>query len=354
MAPNSQHKEDIDNNESHVYHQVELKKLPSFSKLQTQVMEIVNTSSWWSLYGNDWSRAAVAVAAIPVGLMCLAGHGLLSQVIGIFLLGCYHGTLANKCGHLFVHGSMASSATVNRVCARICVDFIGGFSTKVASGIHVKIHHPHTNIIGLGDSSTWKAPAVPRYPYLFLLPLTLPVLTPLVSLMQIIESRDWRELATFSLLGGSGMALHCWMMVHFAQCSIAGSIVYLILYRAVLGIPYIHINIFQHIGMTMFSPKDRPVRIYQMASGCLNLTSSLFLDATFGHSLVSCHVEHHLFPRLSDNMCLKVKPLVRRYLLENNLPYHEDDYLNRLAVFIRDYKTLMVNAPPITHFVGIQ
>lgn len=43
-----------------------------------------------------------------------------------------------------------------------------------------------------------------------------------------------------------------------------------------------------------------------MSLGVLNLPRLPVLDWAFGHSIVSCHVEHHFFPRLSDNMCLKV------------------------------------------------
>lgn len=43
-----------------------------------------------------------------------------------------------------------------------------------------------------------------------------------------------------------------------------------------------------------------------MSLGVLNLPRLPVLDWAFGHSLISCHVEHHLFPWLSDNMCLKV------------------------------------------------
>lgn len=62
----------------------------------------------------------------------------------------------------------------------------------------------------------------------------------------------------------------------------------------------------QHIGLDMFSPTRRPKRIYQMTHGVLNLPRNLLLDWMFGHSLINCHVEHHLFPFLSDHMCLKV------------------------------------------------
>ena len=68
----------------------------------------------------------------------------------------------------------------------------------------------------------------------------------------------------------------------------------------------------------------------------------------------SCHVEHHLFPRLSDNMCLKIKPVVSTYLKSNGLPYHEAPYLSLLWKFYNNYDELMVKAPPITELIGIQ
>lgn len=65
----------------------------------------------------------------------------------------------------------------------------------------------------------------------------------------------------------------------------------------------------QHIGLPMFSLKTKPRRIHMMSLGVLNLPRHPVLDWAFGHSIISCHVEHHLFPTLSDNMCLKVGAL---------------------------------------------
>lgn len=56
------------------------------------------------------------------------------------------------------------------------------FTVEQATYNHVKIHHGYTNIIGLGDSSTWKLPFLNRYVYMFIAPLAVPILTPLVAL----------------------------------------------------------------------------------------------------------------------------------------------------------------------------
>lgn len=56
------------------------------------------------------------------------------------------------------------------------------FTVEQATYNHVKIHHGYTNVIGLGDSSTWKLPFLNRYVYMFIAPLAVPILTPLVAL----------------------------------------------------------------------------------------------------------------------------------------------------------------------------
>ena len=136
--------------------------------------------------------------------------------------------------------------------------------------------------------------------------------------------------------------------------SVVGAIFCNTTVRTVFAIPYIHVNIFEHIGLPMNDVKKHPKRLYQMASSALSLPRNPLLDFAFGHSVISCHVEHHLFPRLSDSMCLKIKPVVSSYLKSNGLPYHDAPYLSQLWKFYNNYDELMVKAPPITKLIGIQ
>lgn len=103
-----------------------------------------------------------------------------------------------------------------------------------------------------------------------------------------------------------GLFSHFWLLRHASGfSSTLSAFGCMLLTRNLFSLPYIHVNIFQHIGLSMFALSRRPKRIYQMTHGVLNLPRNPVLDWTFGHSLISCHVEHHLFPSLSDNMCLK-------------------------------------------------
>lgn len=333
---------------------VELKKLPSWSKMNDQVNKLVSGSSWWDLYGVDWGINSVAFLGFLVGHLLVGADSWLVALAGVLLLAVAHCILTAKSGHLAAHNALAHSKACNYFWLTYFVEFMGNFSVWAGLDIHIKNHHPHTNIVGLGDSSTWKVPFLPRGLYMFVAPLAFPLITPLVALQLLVESAQWLELVKCLVVMALGTYFHIYLLLSVSGLSLTAAVLTLWAYRAMFSIPYIHINIFQHIGLPMYSPQHRPARVYQMSTGVLNLSRNALLDLLFGHSLVNCHVEHHLFPRLSDNMCLKVKPLVRQALLEHGLPYHETSYYERLTHFLSMYEQLMVNAPPITHFVGIQ
>lgn len=333
---------------------VDLKSLPSFSDLNKQVQSVVRSSSSFERYGYDWIGIIGALVCVPAGLYLLSLPNILCIALGLFLLGCYHNCIAQKAGHLSSHGAYTPWESFNKIMFKVCVEFVGSFPAYLGYDIHIKYHHPHTNIIGLGDSSSWKAPYLSCIPYMFFAPLLLPVITPFFGIAKLIEAKQWKQLVQFMFIMPCGLAFHTYLIMNFCGYTFTKAIILLFVYRSALSIPYIHINIFQHIGLPMYSKENRPARIYQMSTGSLNLSRNFLLDLTFGHSLVNCHVEHHLFPRLSDNMCLKIKPLVYKYLTDNGLPYNEKSYWDRFQLFMKNYDTLMVKAPPVTHFIGIQ
>ena len=278
---------------------------------------------------------------------------MLQFASGMVLLSVVHGVFAYKGAHTSSHGFFPRES-INRAFEAFCTTFFGGYSSDLGRELHIQMHHPHTNIIGLGDSSAWKVPLAPCLPYMFFLPFIFPVLTPVVAFAQAFEGRRWGIIVKHLVVFIAGVVCNLYLLQVVSGLGLKGALACLFVYRGVLAVPFIHVNIFQHIGLPMYSKEHRPARLYQMSTGVLNLERNIFLDFVMGHSLINCHVEHHLFPKLSDSMCLKIKPLVKDFLVSNNLPYNEDSYANRLSLFLERYDELMVHAPPITHFVGIQ
>ncbi|XP_061564601.1 fatty acid desaturase 6 [Cololabis saira] len=323
-------------------------------ELTRQVQKMVKESSWWERRGVDCSTLAAAFLCLPPAFLLLGSSQLLWFSLGMLLMGVAHAVITIKGAHLASHGGFSESQAWSKFWAVFIIEVCGSFSSQAGIHGHIKLHHAHTNVIGLGDSSVWKAPFLPRTIYLFVAPLSLPVITPLVALAHL-KGHSFIPVVRTVLMVTLGLYSQFWLLINISGFrSMHSTLLCMLVCRAMFSVPYIHVNIFQHIGLPMFSPSGRPKRIFQMTHGVLNLPRNPLLDWIFGHSLINCHVEHHLFPFLSDNMCLKVKPVVSKYLTEKKLPYQEDSYLSRLQLFFHKYQELMVFAPPITELVGVQ
>ncbi|XP_038405417.1 fatty acid desaturase 6 isoform X1 [Canis lupus familiaris] len=324
------------------------------AELEALVRDVERASSWWERHGVDCAILALSLLSLPAGFLCLRSENVVVLGLGITILGVCHYTLTVKGSHLATHGALTESKRWNKIWELFFVEVCSAFSAEYAKYGHVKMHHGYTNVLGLGDSSTWRLPCLNRYVYMFLAPLLIPIITPLVAVERLrkVELR----LAARSLgLIFLGLYAHYWVLLNVSGFRSPGSaLLCMLTTRSLLAHPYLHVNIFQHIGLPMFSRDKKPPRIHMMSLGVLNLPRLPVLDWAFGHSIISCHVEHHFFPRLSDNMCLKVKPVVSQYLHEKQLPYNEDSYLARFRLFLSRYEEFMVQTPPITELVGLQ
>ncbi|ELK12388.1 fatty acid desaturase 6 [Pteropus alecto] len=323
-------------------------------ELEARVQDVVRASSWWERHGVDCAILALSLLALPSGFLCLCSENVLVFVLGITVLGVCHYTLTVKGSHLATHGALTESKRWSRIWALFFVEVCTAFPAEYAKYGHVKMHHGHTNVLGLGDSSTWRLPFLNRYVYMFLAPLLIPIITPLVAVERLSKAELGTALRGLALVS-LGLYSHYWLLLNVSGFrSPCSALACMLVTRSLLAHPYLHVNIFQHIGLPMFSRDKKPQRIHMMSLGVLNLPRLPVLDWAFGHSLISCHVEHHLFPRLSDNMCLKVKPVVSQFLHEKHLPYNEDTYLARFWLFLSRYEEFMVQTPPITELVGLQ
>uniref|UniRef100_A0A8I3WYF9 Fatty acid desaturase 6 n=2 Tax=Callithrix jacchus TaxID=9483 RepID=A0A8I3WYF9_CALJA len=323
-------------------------------ELEVLVQDVVRTSSWWERHGVDCAILALSLLALPAGFLCLRSENALVFSSGITVLGVCHYTLTVKGSHLATHGALTESKRWSKIWLLFFVEVCTAFTAEHATHGHVKMHHAYTNVVGLGDSSTWRLPCLNRYVYMFLAPLLLPVATPLVAVERLRKVELGTALRTLALVS-LGLYSHYWLLLNLSGFkSPSSALGCMFVTRSLLAHPYLHVNIFQHIGLPMFSRDNKPRRIHMMSLGVLNLARLPVLDWAFGHSIISCHVEHHLFPRLSDNMCLKVKPVVSQFFREKQLPYNEDSYLARFRLFLHRYEEFMVQAPPITELVGLQ
>ncbi|KAL7989468.1 hypothetical protein Chor_012134 [Crotalus horridus] len=323
-------------------------------ELSEMVHRAVKSSSWWERHGVDDTIIALNLLSLPLGFLLLRSSNPFVFLVGIAVLGVVHHTLAVKASHLATHNALVESKSWGKLWSIFFIEVCSAFTAERGSYNHVKMHHAYTNVIGLGDSSTWKVPFLNRYVYMFIAPIAVPIITPLIAIGLLTEVELKTAIRTLCCIF-IGLYAHYWLLLNISGFQSSWSALgCMLITRALLAHAYIHVNIFQHIGLPMFSPDKKPKRIHMMSCGVLNLPRNPLLDWVFGHSIISCHVEHHLFPAFSDNMCLKIKPVVSQYLKKKKLQYNEDSYWSRLKLFLDKYEELMVHAPPISELVGIQ
>ena len=103
-----------------------------------------------------------------------------------------------KLAHAAVHNALAGSSHFwNGLLSIFFIEIWGGFTVEGSYEAHIQFHHPYTNVIGLGDSSSWAA-FLCRNTYLFIEPLFLQLLYPVVGL-KLLAGR-WRPKPGFCLL----------------------------------------------------------------------------------------------------------------------------------------------------------
>ncbi|XP_032097672.1 fatty acid desaturase 6 isoform X2 [Sapajus apella] len=263
-------------------------------ELEVLVQDVVRMSSWWERHGVDCAILALSLLALPAGFLCLRSENALVFSSGITVLGVCHYTLTVKGSHLATHGALTESKRWSKIWLLFFVEVCTAFTAEHATHGHVKMHHAYTNVVGLGDSSTWRLPCLNRYVYMFLAPLLLPVATPLVAVERLRKVGLGTALRTLALVS-LGLYSHYWLLLNVSGFkSPSSALGCMFVTRSLLAHPYLHVNIFQ------------------------------------------------------------VKPMVSQFLREKQLPYNEDSYLARFRLFLHRYEEFMVQAPPITELVGLQ
>ncbi|GAA6086961.1 fatty acid desaturase 6 isoform X1 [Tachysurus ichikawai] len=149
----------------------------------TQLVHMtVRDSSWWDRRGLDCTILASAFISLPIAFLLLSSPQVCFFMLGLVVMGVAHAVITVKGTHLASHGALTESTTWTQFWNIFFIEVCGAFTAKMAVKAHVKTHHAHTNVIGLGDSSTWKIPFLPRSVYLFIAPLAVPVITPVVAM----------------------------------------------------------------------------------------------------------------------------------------------------------------------------
>ena len=116
-----------------------------------------------------------------------------------------------------------------------------------ADGTHPTVmHYCYSILINVTIfCRTFKAPFLSTYLYMFVAPVLVPLLMPVVSLPMLWEQGLWIALVRCLVLGSLGTWFNLYMLMAVSGLSLGKAALCLWSYRAVFAVPYIHVNIFQ-------------------------------------------------------------------------------------------------------------
>ena len=102
--------------------------------------------------------------------------------------------------------------------------------------------------------------------YVFIAPLFVQIFYPVIGLNMLV-GHIWQSKARILCITLAGYVMHFCLFQNVAGLSILGAILCNISVHTVFAIPYIYVNIFQHIGLPMYDVRKRPKGLASQAQG---------------------------------------------------------------------------------------
>ena len=117
--------------------------------------------------------------------------------------------------------------------------------------------------------------------------------------------------------------------------SITWAIIDTLIMRSLFAPLFVHLAVFNHIGLE--NPATQLPWLPHQTKTTRNIKFNWFLNGIGGNAFVNCHIEHHLFPKLSNKMLGKIRPTVLRFLKKEGYDYYEIGYWQCLRNCIKYY-----------------
>ena len=315
----------------------------NFARLSEEVINLIKKQDWMQKYGFEWAILFFRIIGFCLGFYIftntVTNTGIFYKVLGMIVLSYFYYGIAITGIHETSHRSFVRSSKLNKFFGYIFSDFWASQSSEWWYHRHIEVHHIYTNIKSKENENSFYYPWIGRYVYFFLIPY-------LAVFWEIIYSIDflwekWKNLVLYLLLVTAGWAFHLFLFSLILPFHLAFLSVFIM--RSLFAPLFVHLAVFNHIGLE--DPKVRLPWIEHQTLTTRNLKRNWFLSGLGGNAFVEAHIEHHLFPSLSNKMLLKIRPIVLKYLKKEGYTYVEETYFNCLKNCIKYYHKIFSNAP---------
>ncbi|HXT02208.1 MAG TPA: fatty acid desaturase [Elusimicrobiota bacterium] len=308
-----------------------------FAELSRRVKEHADRQGWLQAHGCELAVfAARALLFLGGYWLCAAGGGLVFASGLAVMSYAYYG-IAITGVHESSHRAFAASTDANRLWLRFFSDFWSAQSGEWWHERHVILHHVHTNVVDR-DPPLFIYPWLDKRLYFFVTPF-------LVSFWLVWNSAAYlrakgRGLSLYLLLAAAGWAFHIALFARLMP--LPGAVLAAFVMRSLFAPVFMHLAVFNHIGLEF--PRARREWLPHQTRTTRNLKPHWFLSGMGGNAFVECHLEHHLFPALSNRLLASVRPMVREALEKAGYAYVEQGYWACLDESLAHYDDFFTDA----------
>ncbi len=305
--------------------------------LSEEISRALAGMSWWQKHGRESLHFFLRALLFCAGFLIFTHSALGWRAFGIAVMSYAFYGIAITGTHESSHGSFFASKRLNRAALFFFSDFWGGQSGEWWYHRHVRVHHVYPNVPSR-EPQEFYFPWLHKSLYFFAAPLLAPAWVFGYSVWFLWGS--WLRLARYVALCLAGWVLLVALLS--TQVPLGWAVVCAYLVRSVFAPVFMHLAVFNHLGLeTLDEPK--PWLLLQTKT-TRNLRSHWFLQGIGGNAFLECHIEHHLFPAVSNRMLAHIRPVVMRYLRKEGYEYHEMSYFQCLGHCLRNYETLFPEA----------
>lgn len=310
-----------------------------FAALSREVNELVKQQSWYSLHGAEVIKFLARFALFIAGFGVFLAPHIITRLMGLIVMSYAFTGIAISGIHEASHKSFAKHKWANKVWAYIFTEFWTAKSHDWWNFRHIETHHPHPND-PVKEPKPFYYPWMNPYVYFFLVPY-------LVQFWIIINSvkflwGKWAKMVIYLVIAAFGLMAHSSLFMA-AGFSIPIALLLTIVMRSFFAPQFMHLAVFNHIGLT--NPETTLPWIQRQTITTRNIQPNWFLSGLGGNAFLDGHLEHHLFPSLSNNILKKVRPLILKAMNVDEYPYITEGYFSCLKHCIDNYHQLFQDLP---------
>lgn len=300
-------------------------------ELHSKAKAYIAGLSFWQRHGVEWAVFGLRVLGFALSFLIFAQEGIAFKAVGIVLLSFFFYGIAITGTHEASHDSFTPWRKINILLGYFFADVWTGQSSLWWKNRHVVIHHVHSNNPTKEPNSFFFA-WMPGWVYFFVIPYLVQIWLYMHS-TAFLKKRPG-QLVLYNILFWGGIAMH--VALFSLVLPVGYAVVATFVMRLLFAPIFVHIAVFNHIGLDVI-PMQIPWLPRQVRT-TRNMKKHWFLSGIGGNAFVECHVEHHLFPTMSNHMLNKLRPLTKDYLEKRGYVYVEQGYIECLVYCLKHYR----------------